>query len=95
MARHRINKDGHMIWFNSDEEYYDYLYKKQQIQEQYENKLRKKRLLKYKILLTLIIPIALFVFFLYLFGKNEILIVGLLAFILPIASVFAIWKYIK
>lgn len=95
MARHRINEGGHLIWFDTDEEYNDYLYEKQQVQEQYENKLRKKRLLKYKILLTLIIPIVIFVFFILMYGKNHIPIVGLLAFVLPIASVFAIWKFIK
>lgn len=95
MAKHRINENGHLIWFDTDEEYYDYLYEKQQVREQYEEGLRKKRLLKYKILFTLIIPIVLFVTFIELYGKNHNLIVGSLAFILPIASIVAIWKFIK
>lgn len=95
MAKHRINENGHLIWFDTDEEYYDYLYEKQQVREQYEEGLRKKRLLKYKILFTLIIPIVLFVTFIELYGKNHNLIVGSLAFILPIASIVAIWKFLK
>lgn len=34
MARHRINEDGHMIWFDSDEEYENYLYEKELIEQE-------------------------------------------------------------
>ena len=95
MARHRINEDGHLMWFDTDEEYNDYLYEKQQVQEQHEKNLRKKRLLKYKIFLTLFIPIFLFVLFIIMYGRNHMPIIGLLAFVLPIASIIAIWKFIK
>ena len=31
MARHRINEDGHMLWFDTDEEYYSYLNHKAEV----------------------------------------------------------------
>ena len=41
MARHRINKNGHMMWFDSDKEYYDYLAAVEQ--QEKERKLKKNR----------------------------------------------------
>ena len=36
MARHRITENGHMMWFDSDEEYHAHLQKQEDIRRQQE-----------------------------------------------------------
>ena len=47
MARHRINEDGHMIWFDSDEEYYSYLLRKD-LEEAKKRRIEQLRILEEK-----------------------------------------------
>ena len=42
MAKHRINENGHMIWFDTDEEYYAHLDK--QAQSEYEERKRERQI---------------------------------------------------
>ena len=49
MARHRINEDGHMMWFDTDEEYYAYLQEQEDLRKEQEE-IRKRQMEEEEIL---------------------------------------------
>ena len=66
MARHRITENGHMMWFDSDEEYYAHLRKQEDIRRQQEEAEEAERVEKIK-------KIAVFVITLVILGGIGIL----------------------
>ncbi len=62
MAKHRINVNGHLMWFDSDEEYYEYLAQVRQARENLEKANRIRRRKKIRNWTTTIICIFIIMF---------------------------------
>lgn len=62
MAKHRINVNGHLMWFDSDEEYYEYLENVRQARENQEKAIRIHRRKKFRNWTTAIICIFIIMF---------------------------------
>lgn len=86
MARHRINQDGHMMWFDTDEEYYDYLADIEQQKREAYLREKKREQTRKRIWITIIAPIVIF-FMASHSNANPILIVLFIA-----ASIYITWK---
>ncbi len=67
MAKHRINVDGHLMWFDSDEEYYEYLARVQQARENQEKAIRIHR--RKKVRNWIVAIICIFIIMLLAVGK--------------------------
>lgn len=58
MAKHRINENGHIMWFDTDEEYYNYLDMQAQLEKRERKLGRRIRLIIALIALIMLLIIG-------------------------------------
>lgn len=93
MAKHRINVDGHLMWFDSDEEYYEYLARVQQARENQEKAIRIHRRKKVRNWIASIICIFIIMFLAA--GKVKLIWIVLITILVFIAIIKLLNKILK